>query len=97
MEEFSRKDAITRMTNNLKVLRNKLNLTQNELAGKIGVSRQTIVNIENKKRVMSWNTFVALIAIFRAKSDTSDLLCHFSIYTAALNNYLTSSENVNLD
>ena len=48
--KFKRNEAIDKMTDNLKVLRNKLNLTQDELAGKIGISRQTLVNIENRKR-----------------------------------------------
>ena len=91
-EEFRRNEAIDKMTDNLKVLRNKLDLTQDELAGKIGISRQTLVNIENRNRVMSWNTFVALITVFRAERRTSDLLDHFGIYTSKLEDYLTSSE-----
>ena len=91
-EEFRRNEAVDKMTDNLKVLRNKLDLTQDELAGKIGISRQTLVNIENRKRVMSWNTFVALITVFRAERSTSDLLDHFGIYTSKLEDYLTSSE-----
>lgn len=96
-EEFSKNEAIEKMTVNLRVLRNKLNLTQDELAGKVGISRQTIVNIENKKRVMAWNTFMALITVFRVEQDTSDLLDHFGIYTVELNKYLTSPENTNLE
>ena len=94
-EEFRKNEAIGKMTDNLKVLRNKLNLTQDELARKIGISRQTLVNIENRKRPMTWNAFVALIAIFRAESGTSGLLDHFGIYTAKLEEYLTSSEIAN--
>lgn len=96
-EEFSKSEALQKMTDNLRVLRNKLNLTQDELAGKIGVSRQTIVNIENQKRVMTWNTFMALITVFKAERDTSNLLDYFGIYSVELNKYLTSPENVNLE
>ena len=93
-EEFKRDKSIARMAGNLKVLRNKLGLTQNDLAGKVGISRQTIVNIENNKREMSWNTFVALIAVFRAESGTSDLLDYFGIYSPELSRYLVSRENI---
>ena len=96
-EGFRKNETIEKMTDNLKVLRNKLNLTQDELAGKVGISRQTLVNIENKKRVMSWNTFVALITVFRAEHSTSDLLNHFGIYTEKLEEYLTSPEITSME
>jgi len=96
-EVISKSELMAKMTENLKVLRNKLNLTQDELANKVGISRQTLVSIENKRRDMSWNTFVALIAVFRAKSGTSTLLDHFGIYTDDLSRYLVSRENANVD
>lgn len=96
-DEFRKNEAVDKMTANLKVLRNKLNLTQDELARRIGISRQTLVNIENRKRRMTWNAFVALIAVFRAESSTSDLLDHFGIYTARLEEYLTSSKTINME
>jgi DNA-binding XRE family transcriptional regulator len=89
---FNRDIPIIKMTENLKVLRNKLGLTQDELSKKIGISRQTLVNIENKKREMLWNTFVALITVFRAEPGTSDLLDYFGIYTNELSKYLISRE-----
>ena len=91
-ESINKDELITNMTDNLVVLRNKLRLTQDDLAGKIGISRQTLVNIENKRRDMSWSTFVALIAVFRAEYSTSDLLDHFGIYTKELNRYLVTRE-----
>lgn len=51
-KEFNKNEAVKNMTDNLRVLRNKLNLTQDELARKIGISRQTIADIENKKRIL---------------------------------------------
>ena len=93
---INKHELICNMTEKLKVLRNMLGLTQDELAQKVGISRQTLVNIENKKREMSWNTFVALITVFRAERSTSDLLDHFGLYTEELNRFLisrTSSAN----
>ena len=37
------------MTNNIKILRTKLGLTQEELAEKVGVRRETIVFLEQGK------------------------------------------------
>ena len=92
VSKINKDKFVEKMAENLKVLRNKRNLTQDELATKIGISRQTLMNIENKKRDMSWTTFIALITIFRAESSTSDLLEHFRIYTPELNIYLSSQE-----
>jgi DNA-binding XRE family transcriptional regulator len=81
------------MASNLKVLRNKLGLTQEQIAEKIGVSRQTLANIENKKIEMSWNTFLALITVFRVEQSTSGLLEYFGIYTPELSEYLVTPKS----
>lgn len=96
-EEIKKAELVEKMTENLKVLRNKLNLTQGELAQKVGVSRQTLVNIEKRKREMSWSTFVALLTVFRAESGTSDLLDYFEIYPAELGRYLISPRNPHIN
>jgi DNA-binding XRE family transcriptional regulator len=96
-EGFNKDELISKMTENLRLFRYKLGFTQDMLAGKIGISRQTLVNIENKKREMTWNNFLALLTVFRAAKSTSDLLDYFCIYTPELNRYLTSPENVNSD
>jgi len=96
-ERFKRDESISRMTENLKVMRNKLGLTQGGLAEKVGISRQTLVNMENKNREMSWNIFVALVTVFRAERGTSDLLDHFGIYSADLCRHLTTPKNADSD
>ena len=90
--DINKDELMIKMADNLMVLRNKLQLKQSELAGKVGISRQTLLEIEKKRRSMSWNTFVALLAVFRENSGTSDLLDHFGIYSAELSKFLTSPE-----
>ena len=53
------------MRNNIKVERAKLNLTQEELAQKIAVSRQTINAIESNKFVPSTVLALKLARIFK--------------------------------
>ena len=48
----------------LPVLRAKARISQEDIASKIGISRQTYSSIETGKREMSWTTFLALIAFF---------------------------------
>ena len=63
MNEKEKKLLIDNMTENLPMLRKKLEITQEELANLIGVSRSTIMAIENKK---SYYCIKTLRKIFRA-------------------------------
>jgi len=51
--------------NTLKVERAKLNITQQELADKVGVSRQTINSIESEKYVPSTLLAIKISEIFK--------------------------------
>jgi len=55
---------IARLTPELVVLRARIDIKQEELAEKIGVSRQTYSAIECYKREMSWNTFLSLFLFY---------------------------------
>lgn len=54
------------MKNTLKVERAKLNLTQQELAEKVGVSRQTINSIEAERYVPSTVLALKISIVFNA-------------------------------
>lgn len=69
--DINKDELMGKMADNLMVLRNKLQLKRSELGGKIGVSRQTLLEIETKRRPMSWNAFVALLSVFRESSLTT--------------------------
>ena len=88
MDDEQRKTLIGNMTDNLPTLRKKLNLSQEELASLIGVSRSTMACIENRKRKMSWNTFLSLILIFTKNKETDKLLNVMEIYTDELNDLI---------
>ncbi|CAI3674586.1 hypothetical protein CNEO4_40169 [Clostridium neonatale] len=45
------------MTDDLAIFGTKLDLTQVQVDNLIGVSRYTIMQLENKKVKLSWNTF----------------------------------------
>jgi len=85
------------MSENLRVLRNKLRLKQSDLAKKVGISRQTLLEIENGKRTMQWSIFLALLSVFREDKGTRDLIEHFGIYTPELGKYLVSPDNTSAD
>ena len=86
--ELDKNTLIDNMTENLPVLRARLNMTQEDLGEKIGLSRGTIISIENSKRPMTWSTFMSLILLFSHNERTSKLLEVMDIYTQELHNYL---------
>lgn len=57
------------MKNNLKLFRVKYNLTQEDLANKTGVSRQTIIALENNRYLPSINLAFKLSKIFNIKIE----------------------------
>ena len=88
MNEKEQIELMNNMADNLPTLRKRLDLSQEELAKLVGVSRSTIVNIENKKRIMAWNTFLSLILIFTKNKETDRLLTVMNVYTDELNDMI---------
>ncbi len=76
-----REDLIDKMTENLPVLRKKLKLSQEDLAQLMGSSRYTVMQLENRKRKMTWNTFLSLMLLFDKNEETSVLLRALAVYT----------------
>lgn len=93
MDERLQDTLMSNMADNLPTLRKKLDISQEELAKTIGVSRSTITNIENKKRPMTWNTFLSLVLIFTKNKETDKLLTVMEIYTDELNDLLKYRSN----
>lgn len=57
------------MKNNLKVQRAMHNLTQEELAEKIGVTRQTVIAIESNKYLPSLGLAFKIAKLFKVKVE----------------------------
>ena len=65
-----RHNLIEVFTEELPALRAKLAITQEDLCGIVGISRQTYSSIETKKKIMSWNVFLSLIMFFTNNDKT---------------------------
>ena len=76
------------MTENLPMLRKRLELTQEEIADKIGVSRSTVIAIENNKREMTWNTFLSLMLLFSKNESTNKILSILDLNTEEFNEFM---------
>ena len=76
------------LCNELYVLRAKARVSQEEIADRIGVSRQTYSAIETGRRTMSWTTFLALIAYFQKNENTKDMLNNLDGLVCGLEQYV---------
>lgn len=72
------------LTANLPLLRAKLEITQEEIAAIIGISRQTYSAIEGGKRMMSWQIYLSLVLFFDANRATHSLLRHLECFPDVL-------------
>lgn len=72
-QEF-RENCYKKFAENLPMLRGKLRLSQEDLANIVGVSRQTITMIENKKHINKWSMFMALMFVFYFNPQTKGIL-----------------------
>lgn len=73
-------EYIDRMTKNLPVLRASIDLTQEQLGAKLGVSRQTIVAIENVKSPLTWSLYLAIVCVFQQYEESQLLLKSFELF-----------------
>lgn len=89
--EIDKSSFVTKMMENLPVLRAKLGCSQEDLAAIAGISRYTVMAAENRQRQMAWNTFLALITVFNSHQDTKNLMEAMGIYTQDLQRYLGQS------
>lgn len=75
---------IATLTPNLTVLRTKAEISQEELANLIGVSRQTYSAIERKVRRMSWSAYLSLVLFYDHNQKTHKMIRQLSIFPQEL-------------
>lgn len=76
------------LTKELPVLRKMAGLTQKDMGEILGVSRQTITNIESGASKMKWPIFLASMFIFSLDHNTSKYLKTISIPYPQLKDWL---------
>lgn len=76
------------LTKELPVLRKINGITQKDLGDIIGVSRQTITNIESGKSEMKWCHFLAIMFIFSFDYESSEYLKRLDIPYEELKQWL---------
>ena len=72
-------EYIGRTVKNLPVLRVAVGLTQEQLGAKLGVSRQTVVAIENGKSPLTWSMYLAMLYVFQQYEEAIPLLTSLNL------------------
>jgi len=88
LDEQTKKDYCKVLSEDLPVLRAKLGITQEELAIRVGKSRNMIAQIETGKREMSWVTFVALSLLFLKNETTAAVFKSLEIFDEKVEKFL---------
>ena len=74
ISKAKKQEYIDRLLPHLASLRARAGLSQDELAGLVGVSRQTYCLAESGARSLSWNTYLSIVMFFDYNCKTHDLL-----------------------
>ncbi|MBR3581564.1 MAG: helix-turn-helix domain-containing protein [Lachnospiraceae bacterium] len=65
---------IEALASELVYLRAKADISQEELASAIGVSRQTYIAIERQTKKMSWSSYIAIVFFYSSNYKTKELI-----------------------
>lgn len=84
LSDAEKDEFIATLTPNLPALRTLAEISQEELANLIGISRQTYSAIERKIRRMSWNTYLSLILFFDHNQKSHKMLRALSLFPKEL-------------
>lgn len=84
LSEEEKSKLITRLVEELPVLRLKLGISQDEMGNMLGISRQTYSSIETKHRKMSWPLYLSLILIFDYSDQTHDFIRQSGVFPQTL-------------
>ncbi len=90
---IDRSDVKEMLRTELPVLRAKIGISQEVIAEKIGISRQTYSSIETGKREMTWTTVLALVAFFQHNPKTKPMIDRIEGLSSGLSQIMSISDD----
>ncbi len=92
LREDEKQKLVRCLAKNLRTLRSGCGWSQEKLASMVGVTRQTILAVENGKRDMTWTMFLAFSYLFMGNEKTHKEFLSSGAYTEALADFLDFSK-----
>ena len=92
LSKSEQEKLVRNLTDNLSMLRAKLDISQDEISKIVGISRQTYSSIEGGKRPMSWQVYLAFVLFFDVNKETHNLLHHLDCFPDVLSNKTMKEE-----
>lgn len=80
MENSSIMECINLICDALPQLRKALNLTQEEFSKVIGVSRQSVINMEHKEKKLTRSIIISMVSFFSLRYETARILYELGLY-----------------
>lgn len=87
-------ECIELMCDTLPKLRNALNQRQEDFAKVIGVSRQSVINMEHKEKKLTRSILIAMVSFFSLRNETAKILYERGLYNNAFVKNIGFSESV---
>lgn len=87
-------ECIDIMCDALPKLRDTLKLTQEEFSRIIGVSRQSVINMEHREKKLTKAILIAMVSFFSLRSDTAKILYEQGLYRNAFVKNIGFSESI---
>lgn len=91
ISEINKEELLSDFVTKLPAIRKKLGLSQSELGGKVGLSRQSISSIERGTVTLSWNVFLAIaLVVFVNDPDIFEDIADDERYLAVIESLKTN-------
>ena len=87
-------ECIDLMCDTLPQLRNALNLTQQNFSKIIGISRQSVINMEHKEKKLTRSIIISMVSFFSLRKETAEMLFQDGLYNNAFVKNIGFSEDV---
>ena len=87
-------ECIELMCDTLPRLRKALNLTQEDFSKIIGVSRQSVINMEHKEKKLTRSIVISMVSFFSLRKETAEILFQCELYNNTFVKNIGFSESV---
>ena len=84
LTDEQKNELMTAMAYNLALLRARAEVSQNDLAAMLGISRQTYCSMESGSKPVTWGTYLSLVLYFDYNGKTHRLLRDLRIFPELL-------------